>query len=156
MPVPCRVNFSTFFLYVCPTQGILKGEVSMYRWPPVWLVSNQLYDNSFCFCLQNRLIQTSQTGGQWYSDTSPFSIPWSYNLHALCMQFTFHPTPNGRFKPETFFTRGNGSTFAFAQPAPIVPCSTDSKKSNSESNFINNFIIVIRTSHWKLACFQNV
>jgi hypothetical protein len=21
-------------------------------------------------------IQTSQTGGQWYSDTSPFSIPW--------------------------------------------------------------------------------
>jgi hypothetical protein len=25
--------------------------------------------------LQNRPIQTSQTGGQWYSDTSPFSIP---------------------------------------------------------------------------------
>ncbi len=30
----------------------------------------------FCFYLQNRLIQTSQTGGQWYNDTSPFSIPW--------------------------------------------------------------------------------
>jgi hypothetical protein len=29
-----------------------------------------------CFYLQNRLMQTSQTGGQWYSDTSPFSIPW--------------------------------------------------------------------------------
>jgi hypothetical protein len=29
-----------------------------------------------CFYLLNRLIQTSQTGGQWYSDTSPFSIPW--------------------------------------------------------------------------------
>jgi hypothetical protein len=27
--------------------------------------------------LQNRLIQTSQTGGQQYSDTSPFSIAWS-------------------------------------------------------------------------------
>jgi hypothetical protein len=26
--------------------------------------------------LQNRLIQTSQTGGQLYSDTSPFNIPW--------------------------------------------------------------------------------
>jgi hypothetical protein len=26
--------------------------------------------------LQNRLTQTSQTGGQWYIDTSPFSIPW--------------------------------------------------------------------------------
>jgi hypothetical protein len=30
----------------------------------------------FCFYLQNRLIQTSQAGGQRYSDTSPFSIPW--------------------------------------------------------------------------------
>jgi hypothetical protein len=27
------------------------------------------------FYLQNRPIQTNQTGGQWYSDTSPFSIP---------------------------------------------------------------------------------
>ncbi len=32
-------------------------------------------DNS-CFYMPNRLIQTSQTGGQPYSDTSPFSIPW--------------------------------------------------------------------------------
>jgi hypothetical protein len=30
-----------------------------------------------CFYLQNRLIQTSQTGGQRYSDTSPISIPCS-------------------------------------------------------------------------------
>jgi hypothetical protein len=33
-------------------------------------------NDKFCFYLQNRLIQTSQTGGQQYSDTSPFSIPW--------------------------------------------------------------------------------
>jgi hypothetical protein len=26
---------------------------------------------NFCFYLQNRLIQASQTGGQWYSDTLP-------------------------------------------------------------------------------------
>jgi hypothetical protein len=32
--------------------------------------------DNFCFHSQNRLIQTSQTGGQWYSD-SPFGIPWS-------------------------------------------------------------------------------
>jgi hypothetical protein len=32
--------------------------------------------DNFCFYLQNRLIQTSQTGGQRYRDTSPFSIPW--------------------------------------------------------------------------------
>ncbi len=31
--------------------------------------------DNFCFYLQNGLIQTSQTGGQQYSDTSPFSIP---------------------------------------------------------------------------------
>ncbi len=34
--------------------------------------------DNLCFYLQYRLIQTSQTGGQWYSDTSPFSIPWSH------------------------------------------------------------------------------
>ena len=35
---------------------------------------------NFCFYLQNRLIQTSQTGGQRYSDISPFSIPWFTTL----------------------------------------------------------------------------
>ena len=30
--------------------------------------------DDFCFYLQNRLVQTSQTGGQWYSDTFPFII----------------------------------------------------------------------------------
>ncbi len=38
--------------------------------------------DNFCVYLQNRLIQTSQTGGQWYSDTSPFSIPWWNGLTA--------------------------------------------------------------------------
>ncbi len=32
-------------VYVLSSQGILKGEVSLYCWPPVWLVWNQLYDN---------------------------------------------------------------------------------------------------------------
>jgi hypothetical protein len=31
--------------------------------------------DNLCFYLQNTLIQTSQTGGQLYSDTSPFCIP---------------------------------------------------------------------------------
>jgi hypothetical protein len=126
--------------WLCLLQGILKGEVSQYRWPPVWMVWNHLYDNrhffvfakqtnpnqsnrrsmvqwyfplqyslimsnagntkggsiivllTFCltglestawlltfFFLQNRLIKTSQTGGELYSSTSPFSIPW-YNV----------------------------------------------------------------------------
>ncbi len=37
----------------------------------------------FCFYLQNRLFQTSQTGGQWYSDTSPFSIPCTIFLETF-------------------------------------------------------------------------
>ncbi len=31
--------------------------------------------DNLCFYLQNRLIQTSQTGGQQYSDTSPLVLP---------------------------------------------------------------------------------
>jgi hypothetical protein len=42
--------------------------------------------DDFCFSLQNRLIQTSQTGGQWYSDASLFSIPWIH-LQKLSDQF---------------------------------------------------------------------
>jgi hypothetical protein len=36
--------------------------------------------DNFGSYLQNRLIQTSQTGGQRYSDTFPFSIPWLNKL----------------------------------------------------------------------------
>ncbi len=38
--------------------------------------------DNFCFYLQNKQIQTSETGGQWYSDTSPYSIPL---LHYKCV-----------------------------------------------------------------------
>jgi hypothetical protein len=45
--------------------------------------------DNFCFYLHNRLIQTSQTGGQQYSDTSPFSIPclfyWKYKSTLRCV-----------------------------------------------------------------------
>jgi hypothetical protein len=40
-----------------------------------WFGISCMTTDNFCFYLQNRLIQTSQTGGQLYSDTSPFSIP---------------------------------------------------------------------------------
>ena len=58
-------------------QEILKGKYHctvnlLFDW---FGVSCMTTDN-YCFYLQNRLTQTSQTGGQWYSDTSPFSIPW--------------------------------------------------------------------------------
>jgi hypothetical protein len=40
-----------------------------------WFGFSCMATDNFCFYLQNRLIQTSQTGGQQYSDASPFSIP---------------------------------------------------------------------------------
>ncbi len=58
-------------------QGILKGpyHCTIDLLFDKFGITSMITDN-FCFYLQNRLIQTSKTGGQWYSDTSPFSIPW--------------------------------------------------------------------------------
>jgi hypothetical protein len=43
-------------------------------------------DNFCFFYFQNRLIQISQTGDQWYSDTSPFSVPcWIVKLRCKWM-----------------------------------------------------------------------
>ncbi len=62
----------------------------------------------FCFYLQNRLIHTSQAGGQWYSDTSLFRIPWSLLLNQKvvgCLAFdiavhcTVCPHPGHRTGP---------------------------------------------------------
>ncbi len=66
------------WLKVISTPGNTKGGSTTVMFD--WLgISCKTSDNS-CFYLQNRLIQTSQTGGQWYSDTSPFSIPWAHYL----------------------------------------------------------------------------
>ncbi len=82
----CKTDFLIEVLF-CPflsirtirtlNQGILKGgkyhcTVDLLF---VWLGISCMTTDNFCFYLLNRLIQTSQTGGQWYSDTSPFSIP---------------------------------------------------------------------------------
>ncbi len=52
-------------------QGILKGDwLSLYYWPPVWLVWNQLYDNWqfwFLFAKQTNPNQSnSRSMVQWY------------------------------------------------------------------------------------------
>ncbi len=61
-------------------QGILKGEVSLYCWPDWFGISCMTADN-FCFLFAKQTnTNQSNTGGQWYSDTSPFSIPWIRNL----------------------------------------------------------------------------
>ncbi len=43
-----------------------------------WFEISCMTTGNFCFYFQNRLIQTSQTGGQWYSDASRFSNPCLY------------------------------------------------------------------------------
>ncbi len=56
-------------------QGILKGEGNLlFDWYGISCI--EMTTDNIWFYLQNRLIQTSQTGGQRYSDTSPFRIPW--------------------------------------------------------------------------------
>jgi hypothetical protein len=52
-------------------QGIRKGEVSLYHWPPVWLVWNQLYDNwQFLFLF------AKQTNPNQSNRRPPLSIPF--------------------------------------------------------------------------------
>jgi len=57
-------------------QEILKGEVSPYYWPPVWLVWNQLFENwnfLFLFAKQTNSNQSNRRSMvQWYF---LFSIP---------------------------------------------------------------------------------
>jgi hypothetical protein len=58
-------------------QGILKGDVSLNHWPPVWLVWNQLYDNwqlLFLFAKQTNPNESNRRSmGQWY-------FPFYYSL----------------------------------------------------------------------------
>jgi hypothetical protein len=58
-------------------QGILKGEISLYRWPPVWLVWNQLYDNWKCLFLFAK--QTNPNQSNWMS-TVQWYLPLLYSL----------------------------------------------------------------------------
>jgi len=53
--------------------------------------------DNFCFYLQNRLIQTSQAGGQWYSDTSLFSSPWPEYWTIISLLFLFSLMNDFRF-----------------------------------------------------------
>ncbi len=65
------LKYSGFLLSAVAKQGgILKGEVSLYCWPPVWLVENQLYENwQFLFLLakpRNPNQSNRSSTVQWY------------------------------------------------------------------------------------------
>jgi hypothetical protein len=66
------MHVEAFFHWRTLNQGVIKGEYHctvdlLYD----WFGTSCMTTDNFCFYLENRLIQTSQTGGQWYSDTSP-------------------------------------------------------------------------------------
>jgi hypothetical protein len=68
-------------------QGILEGEVSLYCWPPVWLVRNQLYHNwqfLFLFAKQtNPNLSNRRSIVQWY-------FPLNYSLHIYASLEVWH------------------------------------------------------------------
>ncbi len=58
-----------------------------------WFGISCVITDNFCFYLQNRLIQTGQTGGQWYSDTSTFSIPCRH-VHVVVFRARKYVAPS--------------------------------------------------------------
>ncbi len=74
----CGITYDCHLsLYYVYTGNTKRGSITVLFVDLLveWFGISCMTTDNFCFYLQNRLIQTSQTGGQRYSDTSPFSIP---------------------------------------------------------------------------------
>ena len=91
-----KISSFPILMHLWFQNGILKGEVSLYCWPTVWLVWNQLYDYWqfwFLFAKQTNPNQSNRRSMvQWYS---PFSIPWSeslLNIAYLAMNISWLPS----------------------------------------------------------------
>jgi hypothetical protein len=70
------VNYhGKFFLNIGPRDYL----IGMYHYTVDllfdWFGFSCMTTENICIYLLNRLIQTNQTGGQWYSDTSPLVFP---------------------------------------------------------------------------------
>ncbi len=77
-----RLMPSTVFIYL---QGILEGEVSLYHWPPVRLVWNQLYVYwQFLFLFAKQTIPNQSNRRSMVPWYFPFRIPLClYDLFGL-------------------------------------------------------------------------
>ncbi len=72
------IFLETFFAYES-TMYIGTGNTKSYHFTVDllfdWFGISYMTTDNFCFYLKTRLIQTSQTGGQWYSDQySPIGV----------------------------------------------------------------------------------
>ncbi len=83
---------------------------------------------NFCFYLQNRLIQISQTGGQWYSDTSPFSIPWSILLPLFYPGVNFTNILRAAFAPKSFCQKITNPNFKHIKAAKKLSYEKSARK----------------------------
>jgi hypothetical protein len=90
--------------------------------------------DNFCFYLLNRLIKTSQTGGQRYSDTSPFSIP--------CPNLLFIRMSRWRHVTRSRFQLTNG--LAFYLKLPLATMKTGNELSPKD-NFVKNEALFVQS-----------
>jgi hypothetical protein len=70
----------------------------------------------FCFYLQNKLVQTSQTRGQWYSDTSTFSIPWSVLQNSFYSSLAFRQSKLERLPLQALYLASRAGTITTGAP----------------------------------------
>ncbi len=100
----CKIFFEVYFKHSCFWQGILKGGKYHCTIDLLfdWLGISCMKTDIFCFDLQNRLIQPSQTGGQRYRNTSPLQ----YSLFILFKDRQQH----------------SGCTLAFGLQLMLNPC----------------------------------
>ncbi len=102
-----------------------------------WFGISCMTTDNYCFYLQNRLIQTSQTGGQRYNDTPPFSIPcisirtargravstlgWWRHHFCLCV-----PLTSSQFTKTWGLLHIPGNTKGGSITVPLTSCLTGS------------------------------
>jgi hypothetical protein len=125
-------------------QGTLKWEVSLYCWPPLWLVWNQLYDNwqfSFLFAKQTNPNKSNRRSTvQWYflfkcSLIAPMIATWQQNLAAEFILIG-----------DTVFSRIEWmkSRIFFAYLFEIYQCTSHDNDNFNNDDKINSFIIFPR------------
>ncbi len=148
-----------------PSQGILKGVVSMYHWPPVWLVGISRFANKNKNCqLSYSWFQTSQTGGQQYSDPSPFSVPCpSYQTRVFAGSKIFWQSPassglcSSSLKKYCFFILGHmltSPTSNFHSLPNRLPSPSPANTLYSDLVWIDATYTQPRTSNVKLTCYK--
>ncbi len=146
-------------------QEILKGEVPLYHWPPDWLVWISLFCNkNKNYQLSYSRFQTSRTGGQQYSNTSPCSIP--------CQQLFISPIRLTRLEPQlTFWSTlvddaaaatgsdemgcigGGTSTTGSSPSSPLAAPEINSENCKTRLVFLELLTNIVRTSYKLLTNF---